>query len=511
MYAQRGVRGLSEKSLVALALLVLVLLHVGGVLAHELYGKTLLEVLGGISVGEPMTKLERLYLITGYFAIVALEVGLVLWLTPRVGIMRRISPFPWVILIAILLTNCFIIPRAFYIDLLSPSVSKKIPSEAASAVAQAVGAEKLKSIHVALVADKAYTIRKLLVDLGVPLSIALLLASIDLRAIARTIGVRPFLIFLAGSTGTLLGGYAVVAIISHVPGFEVDAIKAVACKVAAWIGGSENDAALFGMLKPGGEWYAFHRIAGSVAYSLYVALVFGLAGTGFVRKFDSLVKPKYNARVIAEQYKARAGGEESEAGKPRKITERELMLVAAFSLMVLMVSLLLEVWAGPKGIRIGNIPIPTVILATTFAILAATLIPGVKNLPLTHSLGMWLLYIIVTVYISDVTNLYKMAGKAYWVLVFFAAYWVLLAVHLGVITLAARILRVDWTTTAVASIANIGGAVTAPICASVYEVPELVPVAVVMASIGYALANYLAYFLFAVPLNSVFPGVIPTG
>ncbi len=177
-----------------------------------------------------MTKLQRLYIITGYFAIVSLEVGLILWLTSRVSFMKKVSPFPWVILIAILLTNCFIIPRAFYIDLLSSDIARKLPEEAAKVISSAVGVERLKRIYVATALDSAYTIHKLLVDIGVPLSIALLLASIDLRAIARTLGVRPFLIFFASSIGTVLGGYAVIALISHVLGFEVDAIKVVACK-----------------------------------------------------------------------------------------------------------------------------------------------------------------------------------------------------------------------------------------------------------------------------------------
>ena len=494
----------NEKTLILVAFAILIVLNVGGVIAHQLTGKTLLEVLVGISVGKTLTKLQRLYLITGYLAIVALEVGIILWLTPRISIMKKVSPFPWVILIAILLTNLYVVPRSFYIDIITPT---KLPKQLLTNVSSYIPILKGK-VYVAAASDKVYTLRRLLVDLGVPLSIALLLASIDLKAIARTLGLRPFLIFFAGSIGTLLGGYAAVALASLVPGFCPETVKVIACKVAAWIGGSENDAAIFGILHPAGEWYAFHRVAGSVAYSLYVALIFGLAGTAWVKIFDGFVKPSYSARRIAEEFRARAT-EASIREEKRKITERELMLLSAYALLVVMVSLMLELWAGPGGIRIGGVRIPTVILATTFAILAATFIPGVRNLPLSHAVGMWLLYMIVTIYIADVTNLYKMVGKAYWVLVLFGVYWALLAVHVGVLTIAAKILKVDWTTTAVASIANIGGAVTAPICANVYGVPELVPVAVVMATLGYAIANYIAYFLFAVPLNSLFPGVVP--
>jgi uncharacterized membrane protein len=62
--------------------------------------------------------------------------------------------------------------------------------------------------------------------------------------------------------------------------------------------------------------------------------------------------------------------------------------------------------------------------------------------------------------------------------------------HLVCCVLAARIFRVDVHLTAVASVAAIGGAASAPVVAA-YHKKELVPVAVLLAMIGYAMGNYL--------------------
>jgi uncharacterized membrane protein len=55
----------------------------------------------------------------------------------------------------------------------------------------------------------------------------------------------------------------------------------------------------------------------------------------------------------------------------------------------------------------------------------------------------------------------------------------------------ARLFRVDVSSTAIASAANIGAAASAPIVAAFHR-PSLVPVSILMALIGYALGNYLA-------------------
>jgi len=75
---------------------------------------------------------------------------------------------------------------------------------------------------------------------------------------------------------------------------------------------------------------------------------------------------------------------------------------------------------------------------------------------------------------------------------FVAAAYVWIAIH-GLFCLAgARIFKVDIHTAAIASAANIGGAASAPIVAA-YHRKTLIPVAVLMAIVGYALGNYLGF------------------
>ena len=65
--------------------------------------------------------------------------------------------------------------------------------------------------------------------------------------------------------------------------------------------------------------------------------------------------------------------------------------------------------------------------------------------------------------------------------------WIL--VHAVVLTLAARLLRAPFFFVATASMANIGGVVTAPIVAGVYH-PAMAPVGLLMAVAGYVLGIY---------------------
>jgi len=58
------------------------------------------------------------------------------------------------------------------------------------------------------------------------------------------------------------------------------------------------------------------------------------------------------------------------------------------------------------------------------------------------------------------------------------------------VVFGAKLLRLDVSMAAVASVACVGGAASAPVAAG-YHREELVPVSIMLALIGYALGNYL--------------------
>ncbi|MFA4718625.1 hypothetical protein [Pyrococcus kukulkanii] len=81
-----------EKKVIAYAFLVLVILHVAGLIIHSATGATLLEWLGKATLSSKLSTTNKVFLIVGYFALINLELAIVLWLTPRVKWMKKAGP-----------------------------------------------------------------------------------------------------------------------------------------------------------------------------------------------------------------------------------------------------------------------------------------------------------------------------------------------------------------------------------------------------------------------------------
>ncbi len=466
-----------KKNLVFAAFVVLILLHLGGIVAYHLKGVSLLEWIGGASISEGLGKTQKIFVIAGYFALINLELALVLWLTPRVKWMKKAGPFTWALILSILATNLHIIPRA---------------------------------IDLGMVGKKTLSLQTTVFNIGLPLSITLLLLDINLKAIVKSIGLRPFLIFLFGTLGTVIGGIIVALIfvmLIHEPTTLGELLKAVAGKIAAWIGGSENSAAVaVSGLKMSGEYYSYYALAGVIPYALYITFMFSLGGNeSFVSKINNFIKPKYNAKELATQYRA----EVEEKKLPSKLKERDLFILAAAGLIIVMLALAFE--CRFASIKIGNIKLgtilPAVIIATTIALIVGAF-TKIRNVYLLRPTGMYFLYLTIFVYIATKTNFAKLAGAAHIVFVMMTLWFVMLAIHLIVVLIGAKIVKVDWATTAIASVANIGGGVTAPLCATAYNVEELVPLSVMMAALGYAIATYVGYYLGLFFLSTWAPQVL---
>jgi uncharacterized membrane protein len=60
----------------------------------------------------------------------------------------------------------------------------------------------------------------------------------------------------------------------------------------------------------------------------------------------------------------------------------------------------------------------------------------------------------------------------------------IIGIHAVILTLAAKVFKLDLFTCALASLANIGGVASAPILAAAYS-KALIPVGVLMAMLGY--------------------------
>ena len=100
-----------------------------------------------------------------------------------------------------------------------------------------------------------------------------------------------------------------------------------------------------------------------------------------------------------------------------------------------------------------------------------------------------MLYLLIAL-IASRTSLLQFGDAPLWVL----AGFIILGTHLLLMLLIARIFKLDMFTLCISSIANIGGAASAPIVASIYSGP-LVPIGIVMAIIGHIIATPLGIWL----------------
>ncbi|MYI46588.1 MAG: DUF819 family protein, partial [Gemmatimonadetes bacterium] len=149
----------------------------------------------------------------------------------------------------------------------------------------------------------------------------------------------------------------------------------------------------------------------------------------------------------------------------------------------------LAAWAGGKFPSWGD---PTIISSTTWAVLIVVTgglilsFTPVRQLETSGAsdLGYTALYLLLAGIGAKAdlkavldTPMYLLAG----------AVWI--AIHVGVLLLAARLVRAPLFFVATGSMANIGGAVSAPVVAGVYH-RSMAPVGLLMAVAGYILGIY---------------------
>ncbi|MEK6255554.1 MAG: DUF819 family protein, partial [Gemmatimonadales bacterium] len=123
------------------------------------------------------------------------------------------------------------------------------------------------------------------------------------------------------------------------------------------------------------------------------------------------------------------------------------------------------------------------LLVTTFGILLST--TPLKKVPGTEPLSMTLVYIYMTM-IGASADLRQLGGGPF----FLIAGFMTITIHLLFVLVGAKVMKLDISMAAVASVAAVGGAASAPVAAG-YHREELVPISIMLALIGYALGNYL--------------------
>jgi uncharacterized membrane protein len=309
-----------------------------------------------------------------------------------------------------------------------------------------------------------------------PLSLFLLMITVDLPAIIK-LGRTAILMMLAGTAGIVIGGPIAYLVFGSL--LPPDAWQGLATLSGSWIGGTANLVAIKESVG------ASDDIVGPI---IVVDTVVGYGWMGiliflsvFQSRFDRWVGADTSVMDRTSETLKAIDSERRPAGVP------DLAIILGLALAATVLALA----AGGALPALGD---PTVISSTTWAVLivvtAGLLLSftGIRRLERAGAsrVGFLALYLLLTSIgaQADLTAVleapvYLLAGLL----------WI--AIHIGILFLVARLIRAPLFFVATGSMANIGGAASAPIVASVY-LPAMAPVGLLMAVSGYFLGIYAA-------------------
>jgi uncharacterized membrane protein len=307
-----------------------------------------------------------------------------------------------------------------------------------------------------------------------PFALLLLMISIDVKSLIR-LGPTALFMVVAGTVGIVIGGP--ISLLLFKGWLPADAWQGFAALSGSWIGGTANMVAIAESV--GTPESAFGPI-------IVVDPVVGYGWMGVLLMFSgyqAIFDKKTGANTAAIEDTNRRLEEMDQDRHPTTLRDLVVMIGMGMAGAVAAVSL------GARMPRLGD---PTIISNTTWAVLI--IVTGGLMLSFTKlrefekvgasGLGYTALYLLLAGIGAQADLKAVMDAPLYLVA---GAVW--LSIHIAVLLIAARIVKAPLFFVATGSMANVGGAASAPVVAGVYH-PAMAPVGLLMAVAGYILGIY---------------------
>ena len=307
-----------------------------------------------------------------------------------------------------------------------------------------------------------------------PVALMLLMVTIDVRAILR-LGRMAGIMMLTGTMGIIIGGPIALALLGR--WLPADTWMGLAALSGSWIGGTANLVAIAESVgTPDAMLGPIIVVDTVVGYGWMGILLFFSA---WQTRFDTWVGAdtraieKINLQV-AEQVQRK---------RPAELRDLAMILAVGFG------GAYLCIVVGDMLPTLGD---PTIISHTTWAVLLVTTLGLTLSFtPVARleeagasAVGYLALYLLLTA-IGAQADLRKVIE----VPLFLGVGVIWIAIHAAILFFVAKLVRAPLFFVAVGSMANIGGAASAPIVASVYH-PALAPVGLLMGVSGYIIGIY---------------------
>ncbi|TDI77816.1 MAG: DUF819 family protein [Bacteroidetes bacterium] len=309
-----------------------------------------------------------------------------------------------------------------------------------------------------------------------PMALFLLMISVDVPAIMR-LGRVALIMMVTGTVGIVLGGP--IAYLIFKGSLPPDAWKGFATLSGSWIGGTAN------MLFIQNQVAMPDSMLGPV---IIVDTVVGYGWMGILLLFANM-QERFDKWVGADTSLMDATSARLEAietkRRPANVADLALLFGFAFFVTIVVSAVAPYVSDFVSSDFLGTSTLGILIIVTLGLALSFTPVRKLEEVG-ASSMGFVALYLLLTS-IGARANLAAVLDAP----IFLAAGIVWISIHVGLLFLVAYLIKAPLFFVATGSMANIGGAASAPVVASVYR-SSMTSVGLLMAISGYILGIYAA-------------------
>ncbi len=327
-----------------------------------------------------------------------------------------------------------------------------------------------------------------------PASLILLTLSTDLKGIIN-LGPKAIIMFLAGTTGIVIGGPLAILIVSTfapdvVGGAGPDAVwRGLTTIAGSWIGGGANQAAMKEIFQASDEIFSAMITVDVLVGNFWMAFL--LIGAGRSQALDKIFKADSSA---IEALKKKIEDYRASIAKIPTLTDTIVILGIAFGGTGIAHLLADSVgpWFQQRQAFLDQYNLQS--LASSFfwlIVVATTIGVSFSFSPLKKLEGagasrfgsLFIFILVATIGLNmDVTAILDNPGL-------FLVGLIWMSIHVMVLLSVGKLIKAPFFFTAIGSQANVGGAASAPVVAAAFS-PSLAPVGALLAVLGYALGTY---------------------
>ena len=327
-----------------------------------------------------------------------------------------------------------------------------------------------------------------------PAALVLLTISADLPAVMG-LGPKALIMFFTGTLGVMIGGPVALLLTSWVApdllGAGPEAIwRGMATVAGSWIGGSANQAALYEIFEAGPATFSIWIAVDVVVANIWMAVVLWIAANQV--KMDRLFRADTTA---LDRVRDKAEAYETENARIPTLKDLIFIVAVGFGAVGLSHAIAdpLSAWFGESYPWAQRLSLDSsffwlVLIATIIGV--ALSFTGARKLqgPGAAKVGSVLVYVLVAT-----VGLNMNIGAVLDSPVYFLIGGVWMLIHVALMFGMAFLIRSPSFFLGVGSMANIGGAASAPVAAAAFH-PSLAPVGVLLAVVGYIIGTAAAWF-----------------